>query len=216
MKFIFNGPENGPLFIFAHGAGAPLTSDFIEKVSLGLAKQGIRVARFNFNYMQQRVDTGSRRPPERAPQLIQQFIEVISAFDQPMVIGGKSMGGRIATMLAAERPDELSVKLFAQIKGIACLGYPFHPQAKPEKLRTEHLVELNMPVAIIQGTRDKLGDQTEVRGYKLPAHFQWLWLEDGDHDFKPRVKSGLTHAEHIQSTIVYLASYIKDCMVKSE
>ena len=77
MTLIFDGPEKGPLFVFSHGAGAPLTSDFMEKVSKGLAEQGIRVARFNFNYMQQRVETGSRRPPERAPHLIKQFIEVI-------------------------------------------------------------------------------------------------------------------------------------------
>tara|TARA_R110001583_G_scaffold21964_5_gene82884 strand:- start:1261 stop:1896 length:636 start_codon:yes stop_codon:yes gene_type:complete len=208
MKLIFNGPNNGPLFVFSHGAGAPLTSDFMEKVSTGLAQQGIRVARFNFNYMQQRVDTGSRRPPERAPHLIKQFLDVIQTLNQPMVIGGKSMGGRMATLLAAEAPAELLI----QVKGIACLGYPFHPQGKPEKLRTEHLNIIKQPVAIIQGSRDKLGDKGEVETYSLPQRFQWHWLEDGDHDFKPRVKSGLTHQQHIQSSINYLATYIKDCL----
>jgi len=210
MKLIFNGPEDGPLFVFSHGAGAPLTSDFMEAVSVGLAEQGIRVARFNFNYMQQRVETGSRRPPERAPHLLKQFLEVVQEFDKPMVIGGKSMGGRMATLLAAES----SAEQLKQVKGIACLGYPFHPQGKPEKLRIEHLASIKQPVAIIQGSRDKLGDQNEVISYSLPNTFQWCWLEDGDHDFKPRVKSGLTHQQHIQSSITYLAAYIKRCLIE--
>lgn len=207
MQLIFDGPSDGPLFVFAHGAGAPLTSDFMEKVATGLAKQGIRVARFNFNYMQQRIETGSRRPPERAPHLIKQFMDVIQTLNQPMVIGGKSMGGRMATLLAAQEPAEL----LQNVKGIACLGYPFHPQGKPEKLRTEHLPAIKQPVAIIQGSRDKLGDKEEVEGYSLPDHFQWCWLEDGDHDFKPRVKSGLTQQQHIQSSIDFLVAYIRSC-----
>ena len=183
----------------------------MEAVSVGLAEQGIRVARFNFNYMQQRVETGSRRPPERAPHLLKQFLEVVQELDQPMVIGGKSMGGRMATLLAAESsPEQLK-----QVKGIACLGYPFHPQGKPEKLRIEHLASIKQPVAIIQGSRDKLGDQNEVISYSLPNTFQWCWLEDGDHDFKPRVKSGLTHHQHIQSSITYLVAYIKRCLIES-
>lgn len=208
MKLIFNGPEEGPLFIFAHGAGAPLTSDFMMQVSLGLAQQGIRVVRFNFNYMQQRVETGSRRPPERAPHLIKQFIDVIQRFDQPIVIGGKSMGGRMATLVAAE----VDSKLMEHVKGIACLGYPFHPQGKPEKLRIDHLPSINKSLAIIQGSRDKLGDQFEVKSYSLPETINWCWLEDGDHDLKPRVKSGFTHQQHIQSTVDYLAAYIKTCL----
>ena len=207
MQLIFDGPSNGPLFVFAHGAGASLTSDFMEKVATGLAKQGIRVARFNFNYMQQRIETGSRRPPERAPHLIKQFMDVIQTLNQPMVIGGKSMGGRMATLLAAQEPAEL----LQNVKGIACLGYPFHPQGKPEKLRTEHLPAIKQPLAIIQGSRDKLGDKEEVEGYSLPEHFQWCWLEDGDHDFKPRVKSGLTQQQHIQSSIDFLVAYIRNC-----
>lgn len=210
MKLIFDGPENGPLFIFAHGAGAPLTSDFIEKMTAGLVLEGVRVVRFNFNYMQQRVETGSRRPPERLPALIQQFREVVQTFEQPLVIGGKSMGGRIASMLAAEDSHESSLGM----KGVACLGYPFHPQGKPEKLRTEHLNTITLPVAIIQGTRDKLGDKAEVSTYQLSEQFQWLWLEDGDHDFNPRVKSGFTQQMHIQSTIKFLANYVKECVKK--
>ena len=212
MQLIFDGPSNGPLFVFAHGAGAPLTSEFMEKVATGLAKQEIRVARFNFNYMQQRIETGSRRPPERAPHLIKQFMEVIQTLNQPMVIGGKSMGGRMATLLAAQE----SADLLQHVKGIACLGYPFHPQGKPEKLRTEHLPAIAKPIAIIQGSRDKLGDKQEIESYLLPEHFQWCWLEDGDHDFKPRVKSGFTQQQHIQSCINFLVAYIRSCTLHSK
>ena len=205
IELVFDGPENGPLFVFSHGAGAPLTSDFIEQVTQGLAKEGIRVARFNFNYMQQRVETGSRRPPERAPHLIKQFIDVIHQLDRPMVIGGKSMGGRMASLVAAES----EINLIENVKGVACLGYPFHPQGKPEKLRVEHLPNIKLPLAILQGSRDKLGDYDEVVSYQLPNSIQWLWLEDGDHDLKPRVKSGFTHQQHIKTSIRFLASFIK-------
>lgn len=208
MNLVFDGPDNGPLFVFAHGAGAPLTSDFMQQVSAGLAKQGIRVLRFNFNYMQQRLDTGSRRPPERADKLIAQFQNVISSLNAPMVIGGKSMGGRMASLVAAEGGADLS----KQVKGVACLGYPFHPQGKPEKLRIEHLADISQPLFIMQGERDKLGNKLEVASYSLPDSMQWLWLEDGDHDLKPRVKSGFTHQQHIQSVIMHLSNYIKACL----
>ncbi len=208
MNLVFDGPDNGPLFVFAHGAGAPLTSDFMQQVSAGLAKQGIRVVRFNFNYMQQRLDTGSRRPPERADKLIAQFQNVINSLNAPMVIGGKSMGGRMASLVAAEAEADLS----KQIKGVACLGYPFHPQGKPEKLRIEHLADISQPLFIMQGECDKLGNKQEVESYSLPDSMQWLWLEDGDHDLKPRVKSGFTHQQHIQSVIMHLSNYIKACL----
>jgi len=212
MTLVFNGPEQGPVFVFAHGAGAPLTSDFMQQVSEGLAQHGIRVARFNFNYMQQRVDTGSRRPPERAPHLLKQFSEVISGINQPMVIGGKSMGGRMASLVAAQSESEV----MQHVKGVACVGYPFHPQGKADKLRIEHLPDISCPLAIIQGERDKLGDYNEVQTYGLPDSIQWCWLADGDHDLKPRVKSGLTHQQHIQACIDYLVPYIYACLDRVE
>lgn len=205
MEVVFNGPVDGPLFVFAHGAGAPLSSDFIEKVTLGLAEQGIRVARFNFNYMQIRIETGSRRPPERAPKLIEQYKQVIEQLKQPMVIGGKSMGGRMASLVASE----LAIDVDTPVKGIACLGFPFHPAGKPETLRTEHFPAITQDILIIQGERDKLGSKEEVSGYGLPETIQWLWLEDGDHDLKPRVKSGYTHQQHLKKTIEHLAAFIK-------
>jgi len=220
MKLVFNGPEDGPLFVFAHGAGAPADSTFMTIIAQGLADKGIRVARFNFPYMQQRVDNGSRRPPERAPKLIAQLATLLSQLDQPMVIGGKSMGGRMATLLLAQlasgeldldlpNSKEVGTKISQQVKGVAGLGFPFHPAGQPEKLRTEHFPLIPQPVLIIQGERDKLGSYSDVAGYQLPSTIEWLWLNDGDHDLKPRVKSGYNHQQHLEQAINALAQFIK-------
>jgi len=220
MDFIFNGPIEGPLFVFTHGAGAPVDSDFMNRIALGLANEGIRVARFNFDYMQQRIDTGSRRPPERAPKLITQFALRLSQFEQPLVIGGKSMGGRMASLLSAEMThQELSadvIPLNSDIKGIACLGFPFHPANKPESLRTAHFQHIPVPIFIAQGERDKLGSKLDIASYSLKKDIDWLWLEDGDHDLKPRVKSGFTHQAHLDKTIKTMALFIKSSIYNTE
>ena len=208
MELMYNGPVDGPLFVFAHGAGAPATSDFMETIATGLAEQGIRVARFNFPYMQQRVDNGTRRPPERAPKLIEQYQQLIAGIDQPMVIGGKSMGGRMASLVASAQLSDNQDK----IKGVACLGFPFHPANKPEQLRSEHFPLIRQAIFIAQGERDKQGSKEEVSGYGLPDNINWLWLEDGDHDLKPRIKSGFTHQAHLQRTIITMAEFIKQAV----
>ena len=205
MEFIFDGPENGPLFLFAHGAGADAESEFMRTIAKGLAEKGVRVARFNFPYMQQRLIDGKRRPPNRAPQLVEFYSDLIKELNQPVYIGGKSMGGRIASMVAAQGDKELN-KL---IKGVVCLGYPFHPVGKPEKLRIEHLKDIEAPIFIAQGTRDKLGSYEEVNNYDLAKKIDFLWLEDGDHDFKPRVKSGITFMSHIESLLKWFPIKVK-------
>jgi len=206
MEYIIDGPADGPLFLFAHGAGADANSDFMNTIAQGLAEQGVRVARFNFPYMQQRLIDGVRRPPNRAPQLVEFFSQLVRDAKRPVYIGGKSMGGRIASMVAAQNDDELNEK----IKGVICLGYPFHPQAKPEKLRIGHLKDIKAPLFIAQGTRDKLGSLEDVASYELNKEINFLWLEDGDHDFKPRVKSGLTHQGHLTTAITLFSKFIKE------
>lgn len=212
MTFIINGPDNGPLFLFTHGAGAPADSHFMQTVACGLAERGICVVRFNFDYMQIRIETGSRRPPERAPKLIKQFearIKVLSEQkNRPMVIGGKSMGGRMASLVASMTEENSLL----DVKGVACLGFPFHPSGKLDKLRIDHFPFVKQRQLIIQGTRDKLGSLEEVEGYQLPAEIEWLWLEDGDHDLKPRVKSGFTQQAHLQEAIQRLGSFIKETL----
>lgn len=222
MDILFNGPENGPLCVFAHGAGAPMDSDFMTEFALGLAEQGIRVARFEFPYMQARRLTGKKRPPNRQPELIDAFEQVIDHISEPCVLIGKSMGGRMASILAAstdllQKPSESmdENKVLALIKGVCAVGYPFHPQGKPEKLRVEHLPSVKVPMSIIQGTRDALGNKEEVlqlyQSNQIPPRISMLWLEDGDHDIKPRKKSGHTHQQHKQEAIEYCASFIKFC-----
>lgn len=112
----------------------------------------------------------------------------------PLIIGGKSMGGRVASMVA----DELHSA--GKVAGLVCLGYPFHPPGKPAQLRTRHLAGLVTPALICQGTRDQFGTREDVVGYALSENIQILWLEDGDHDLKPRKSmSGFSAADHIRT-----------------
>ncbi len=197
--FIRTGPEQ-PLLALAHGAGAPMDSPFMDKLAELLAEQGIGVVRFEFPYMQERRENGKKRPPNKQDVLLDTWREVIAELGNPEVlyVGGKSMGGRMASLIADEQA----------VAGLVCLGYPFHPQGKPEKLRTEHLADLQTPTLIVQGTRDKLGSQEEVETYELSQGIDVLWLEDGDHDLKPRVKSGFTHDQHLKLAAEKIAEFI--------
>ncbi len=181
--------EGGATFLFAHGAGAPMDSPFMDAFAAGLAERGLKVVRFEFDYMHGRRLTGRRSPPGRAERLVGQLKEVVEGqVSESLLIGGKSMGGRIASLLAAEQEDIA--------RGLVCLGYPFHPQGKPEKLRTAHLAELRTPTLICQGERDRLGRKEEVGGYALSDMIEMFWLGDGDHDLKPRKSSGTTALEN--------------------
>lgn len=193
MNLLINGEDNQQTIILAHGAGAPMDHYYMEAFAEGLAERGIKVVRFNFPYMEERATTGAKRPPNPAKVLIQTWKDVIADLGGPenLIIGGKSMGGRIASMIA----DEMGVK------GLACLGYPFHPPGKPEKTRTDHLGTLKTPTLICQGTRDALGNKAAVEGYSLSDTIRLHWLEDGDHGFKPRVKSGRTEEENFASAM---------------
>lgn len=181
-------------YIFAHGAGAPMDSDFMQDMAERLSAMGVRVIRFEFPYMVERRENGKRRPPNRQPELLacwrEVIIEVQKLYPSPLFIGGKSMGGRMATLLLGAAEPDLA------IAGAVCFGYPFHPQGKPEKLRTEHLLDMAVPTLIVQGSRDALGNIDEIAGYGLSEAVVMHWLDDGDHDLKPRVKSGYTHQQH--------------------
>ena len=194
---LINGKPIKGRVIFAHGAGAPMDSEFMEVVGAKLAAAGLEVIRFEFPYMQKRRSDGKKRPPDRAPVLIDYFETLISRFNDesiPLFLAGKSMGGRMATMLA-DHPAVSEVFVF---------GYPFHPPGKPEKLRIEHLQELQTMVHIFQGTRDAMGNSEEVNQYNLAKNVKIHWLEDGNHDLKPRKSSGLTQEEHINSAIQFI------------
>ena len=114
------------------------------------------------------------------------------------MIGGKSLGGRIASMAADE----------AGVAGLVCLGYPFHPPGKPERLRTKHLETLRTPTLIVQGTRDALGSREDVAGYRLSPSIRIAWIEDGDHSFKPRASSGRTEAQTLAEAIAHVQEFL--------
>ena len=194
--FLIDGPDEARATIMlAHGAGAPMDSQSMNATAAALSGAGFRVARFEFGYMAAR-RSGQRKPPPRAETLNPEYRAAVEELGVtgPLLIGGKSMGGRVASMIA----DELFTE--AKIAGLLCLGYPFHPPGKPIQLRTAHLAGLQTPTLICQGTRDEFGTREEVGGYTLSDRIEILWLEDGDHDLKPRKSvSGFTVADHLRT-----------------
>ena len=196
-EFLFDGPADAPLtLVLAHGAGAPMRSAFLAKAARGIAGDGIRVARFEFPYMRER-----RKVPDREPVLRESWLAAIEALGggKKVAIGGKSLGGRIASMVADE----------AGVRGLVCLGYPFHPPGRPEKLRTKHLESLATPALIVQGTRDQFGSRDDVAGYALSPSIRIAWIEDGDHSFKPRASSGRTEAGNLAEAISLVRDFLE-------
>jgi predicted alpha/beta-hydrolase family hydrolase len=196
-----DGPEDAPAtFLFAHGAGAPMDSAFMQRVAGGIAAHGVRVVRFEFPYMEKRRTEGRRGAPDREPVLRARWTELVERFGggTHVAIGGKSLGGRIASMIADE----------ASARALVCFGYPFHPPGQPARLRTAHLQTLRTPALILQGTRDPFGGPEEVAGYGLSPSIRLEWIEDGDHSFKPPARSGRTEAGNVQRAIEAAAEFL--------
>jgi len=178
-----------------------MDSPFLRIVAQGVAASGIRVARFEFPYMLRRRETGRRGVPDPPAVLVQSWRDAIGELGGPerLVIGGKSMGGRIASLVADE----------AAVRGLVCLGYPFHPPGNPAKTRTKHLQTLTTPALIVQGERDSFGGREEVARYKLSPEIRIEWIGDGDHSFKPRKSSGRTEAENLRKAIELVVSFVR-------
>lgn len=171
---LIDGPDDAATtLILAHGAGAPMDSDWMNAIARGIAVNGVRVVRFEFPYMAERRTTGRRRAPDREPILLKRWRDVYAEVDRGQTfIGGKSMGGRMASMVA----DELGAA------GLLCLGYPFHPPGRPEKTRVAHLEGLRTRTLIVQGSADPFGTRDDVAGYQLSDAITIEWIEGGNHD----------------------------------
>lgn len=201
--FLFDGPADAPAtLVLAHGAGAPMDSPFMDAIADGLAAQGARIARFEFPYMAGRRTGGSCRPPDREAVLLDTWRAVVAELGggSRVVVGGKSMGGRMASMIAGE----------VGAKGLACLGYPFHAPGRPDRPRTAHLADLAVPGLIVQGTRDPFGNAADVAGYALSPALRVHWLGDGDHDFRPRKASGRTVRQNWDEAIETVTTFLRD------
>ena len=201
-EFLIDGPAKARLtVVLAHGAGAAMDLPFMNTIAAGLARAGLRVARFEFPYMRARREAGKRGAPDREPVLLDAWRAVIARLGggARLVIGGKSMGGRIASMVA----DEM------QVRGLICLGYPFHPPGKPDRLRVKHLESLRTPALFLQGTRDPFGRREEVSKYRLSRQIQFGWIEDGDHSFKPRASSGRTEQANLAAATAEAVNFTR-------
>jgi uncharacterized protein len=200
-----DGPDDAKAsVVLAHGAGAPMDSRFMNDFARALAALGLRAIRFEFAYMASRRTEEGRKPPPRAERVMGEYRDLVESLDEgrPIFIGGKSMGGRVASMVADE--------LFAakKIAGLVCLGYPFHPPGAPDKLRTAHLEILKTPALICQGTRDPFGTREEIATYKLSKKIKLHWVAAGDHDFRPAKGAGVTAKENLTSAAEAAAKFV--------
>jgi predicted alpha/beta-hydrolase family hydrolase len=199
-EFHVNSPVEAPkgLFLLAHGATYGMATPFMETIAKGVINAGVRVVRFHFPYMEDMLRSGIHKSPDGGKILRQSFSDVITHCVEHegvpyknIVIGGKAMGGRVASMIADEH----------QVAGVICLGYPFHPPRKPKRVRFEHLKTIQTPTLICQGERDAKGLLEEIQQLELSNSVQLHWLEGGDNDFEPPKNSARTHEQNMREAV---------------
>ena len=196
-----DGPRDAALtLVLAHGAGAPMDSPFMDAIAEGVAGAGVRVVRFEFPYMAAR-RAGKKTGPDREAVLRRCWMDVIALLGggAKLVIGGKSLGGRIASLLADE----------VRARGLVCLGYPFHPPGQPDKLRTEQLLKLKTPALIVQGERDPFGPWVEVEAMKLSPTVHLQWISAGDHSFKSPARAGRSEAQNLAEAAAAVVKFLR-------
>ena len=202
MNLLVDGPSDAlHTFAFAHGAGGAMDAPFMTTVAHGLGARGIRVVRFEFPYMAARRESGKRGAPDREPVLLDSWRSVVAELGggERVMVGGKSLGGRMATVIADE----------VRARGVVCFGYPFHPPGQPQRLRTRHLEALVTPTLILQGARDPFGTPEDVAGYRLSPQVRIEWFADGDHSLKPRKASGFTERGHLERAVELTGNFIE-------
>ena len=199
----FRRPGRTPAVILAHGAGNDMTSRFMSTVHTGLAREGYVSVKFNFPYTEAR-----RRAPDPRPVLERCYRAVVDAIiaDRALApawvaIGGKSLGGRIASYVAAAG---------APVRGLVFLGYPLHPAGRPEQLRADHLPGIALPMLFVEGTRDTLCDLDRLR--PVLARIQRATLhtiEGGDHSFRVPRRSGREDADVWEEIVAVAARWLR-------
>ena len=201
INFLNTPAHNKPIatVIFAHGAGAPMDSDWMSSIALLLSQNEITVQRFEFPYMVERRKTGKKRPPDRAHKLEECWLQADKEIKaRPYFLMGKSMGARIASHIGNQ----------TSASGYIALGYPFHAPGKTLSDRHFPLLSLKLPSLIVQGERDPLGNRITLKNLELSSHHDLLWLQDGDHSFQPRKSSGLTLDENLNLAVDHITSFI--------
>jgi predicted alpha/beta-hydrolase family hydrolase len=193
-------PAPRATLMLAHGAGAGMDTPFMNDFAKALMARGIEVVRFEFPYMAKLRAEGKRSAPDRMPELEASYLAALTKLRKRprLFIGGKSMGGRVATRIADE----------AKVYGVVALGYPFHPPKQQSSLRVEHLTTLKTPCLIVQGTRDSFGNHEEVLKYPLAESVQLHWLKDGDHSFVPRKSSGRSEAQNMAEAFEVVIAFV--------
>jgi uncharacterized protein len=195
--------RSGATIILGHGAGANQLSPFMRLFASGLAARGFDAITFNFLYTEY-----GRRAPDHKTKLESCYRAVIKFAlahkklkGNQLVIGGKSMGGRIASQVAAADGSEIAKLVF--------LGYPLHPPGKPEQLRDQHLKDITAPMLFVQGSRDPFGTPEELRqvikNFKLPATLHII--EGGDHSLKVPKSAGVSQQEVYESVMDTIAAW---------
>jgi uncharacterized protein len=197
----------GMTIILGHGAGANQLSPFMRLFAGGLAERGLDAITFNFVYMEQ-----GRRVPDQKAKLEACYRAVIEAArghkklkGNRIVIGGKSMGGRIASQVAAE-PESAE-----EIAALVFLGYPLHPPGRPDKLRDAHLLQVKAPMLFVQGSRDAFGTREELRSVIKKHHLRATLhvIEGGDHSLKVPKSAGVPQPEIYESTMDEIARWLR-------
>lgn len=201
--------------VLAPGAGGGQQSRFMVEAARALAARGVTVATFDFPYTIQ-----GRSIPDKGPVLEAHWRAIVDEArgdarlrrgfggqaDLPLFIGGKSMGGRIASQVAAQHVDGIA--------GLVCLGYPLHPPGKPDQLRDRHLPDITEPMLFVQGSRDEFGTAAEIRELlpRLNPRASLFDVHDGDHSFKVRVSVAGKKPDVVLAEIFdTVARFIKTC-----